>query len=100
MIVRLDSAADTELSTAAAYLDIQKVGVGDRFIAAVVLAGAQLQAFPNSGQKLGRDVRRIIIKHFPYQLIYRVEGDEIVIYAVAHQKQRPGYWRKRVGPLR
>ena len=42
-------------------------------------------------------MRRLLVKRFPYQLIYRVEGDEIVIYAVAHQKRRPGYWRKRIG---
>ena len=41
-------------------------------------------------------MRRLLVKRFPYQLIYRVEGDEIVIYAVAHQARRPGYCWKRL----
>jgi hypothetical protein len=33
---------------------------------------------------------------FPYRLIYRVEGEEIRIYAVAHVRRKPGYWRRRI----
>ena len=60
----------------------------------------QLLQFPNAGTRVARSARRLTFPRFPYQLIYRVEGDDIVIYAVAHQRQRPGYWRKRVGPDR
>ena len=35
------------------------------------------------------------LKRFPYILHYRVLGDVIDVLAVAHQKRRPGYWRKR-----
>ena len=35
--------------------------------------------------------------NLPYiGLVLRVEGDSIVVYAVAHQMRRPGYWRKRL----
>ena len=96
MRIRLELEASEELSAATAYLDAQSPGLGDEFVAAVSVAGKQLQDFPLSGQKIGRGTRRVLIRRFPYQLIYRVEGDEIVIYAVAHQKRRPGYWRKRL----
>jgi toxin ParE1/3/4 len=35
------------------------------------------------------------LKRFPYTLHYRVLGEVIDILAVAHQRRRPGYWRKR-----
>jgi toxin ParE1/3/4 len=38
----------------------------------------------------------LLIKRFPYQLIYRVEADTITVYAVAHLKRKPGYWRDRL----
>ena len=37
-----------------------------------------------------------MLRTFPYQLIDRVEGDLIRIYAVAYLKRRSGYWRKRL----
>lgn len=39
--------------------------------------------------------RRLVMKHFPYSIIYTVAGDGILILAVAHHSRRPGYWRKR-----
>lgn len=41
------------------------------------------------------NIRRMPLRVFPYTLHYRVEGETIRIFAVAHQKRRPGYWRKR-----
>jgi plasmid stabilization system protein ParE len=39
--------------------------------------------------------RRILLERFPFSVHYRVNEDEIVIVAVAHQKRRPGYWASR-----
>jgi mRNA-degrading endonuclease RelE of RelBE toxin-antitoxin system len=36
------------------------------------------------------------LKIFPYRLIYGVDGEEVVVYAVAHVRRKPGYWRKRI----
>lgn len=42
-----------------------------------------------------RGSRWIPLKRFPYTLHYRLVGEVIDILAVAHQKRRPGYWRRR-----
>jgi hypothetical protein len=36
-----------------------------------------------------------LLARFPFGLIYRFDGQDIVIVAVAHNKRRSGYWRKR-----
>lgn len=43
------------------------------------------------------DVRRRILRGYPYSIIYLVEPAEIVILGVAHHKRRPGYWLERTG---
>ena len=40
--------------------------------------------------------RRLIVRKFPYSIIYEIINDEIVILAVAHGRRRPYYWRDRV----
>jgi toxin ParE1/3/4 len=35
------------------------------------------------------------IHRFPVSLVYRVQGDELRVIAVASQRKRPGYWRGR-----
>lgn len=44
----------------------------------------------------GSDVRRKISRRFPYSIFYIVEHDAVVIVAIAHHKQRPGYWKSRL----
>ncbi len=40
--------------------------------------------------------RRFVFPSFPYSLIYFAENDVINVVAVPHDKQSPGYWRKRL----
>ena len=47
----------------------------------------------------GNSVRVFRMKKFPYKLFYSFDEAEqfVRIYAVMHEKQRPDYWRNRVG---
>jgi ParE toxin of type II toxin-antitoxin system, parDE len=56
-----------------------------------------LLVFPDGGRDLGRfDARRLNLRGFSYHLIYRVEGNMLVIYAIAHHKRSPNYWLSRL----
>ncbi|QDS91605.1 hypothetical protein FF011L_03350 [Roseimaritima multifibrata] len=39
--------------------------------------------------------QRYLLKGFPYFIVYRAVPDRIEIIAVAHERQRPGYWADR-----
>src|SRR5436190_899993 len=68
-----------------------------RFVSAIEHAIQLVQGFPEAWPKTERgDARQITVLGTPYLLIYRLEPPEIVILAVAHGRQRPGYWRNRV----
>jgi hypothetical protein len=46
----------------------------------------------------GLDIRRTRVHRFPYHVAYMlVDGDELSVLAVAHDRRRPGYWSDRVG---
>lgn len=40
--------------------------------------------------------RRYVFPTYPYSLVYFQEGDVVRVVAVAHDRRRPGYWRKRL----
>ncbi len=56
---------------------------------------ALLMAHPGIGTPGKNGIRWMPLKVFPYTLHYRVDGEVIRVFAVAHQKRRPGYWLKR-----
>lgn len=40
-------------------------------------------------------IRRCPLRRFPYTLVYLNLEDHIWLAAVAHQRKRPGYWKRR-----
>lgn len=67
-----------------------------RFSRAVTSALQQALTFPGSGAKVHRQLRRLLCRSFPYSVIYLPVDGEIVVFAIAHQARRPGYWVDRV----
>ena len=56
----------------------------------------KIVAAPERWRVLEQDVRRCLVRVFPYSVIYTIESDYILIIAVAHAKRQPGYWRHRL----
>lgn len=56
---------------------------------------ALLLAHPPAGAFGANDIRQMPLKVFPYTVHFKVQGDVVRIFAVAHHKRRPGYWLKR-----
>ena len=38
-----------------------------------------------------RVVRRLLLRRFPYSVIYEIREDQVVVAAIAHWRRRPGY---------
>jgi toxin ParE1/3/4 len=90
------AAALEELSEAVAwYLNKAGQRQADAFRDELNAKLALLMEHPEIGTPGQRGTRWMPLKVFPYTLHYRVDGDTIRVFAVAHQRRRPGYWRKR-----
>jgi toxin ParE1/3/4 len=50
---------------------------------------------PEAGSPYLSNTRRILLRRFPFFVVYRVRDDNVQIVAVAHARRRPGYWRAR-----
>ena len=51
---------------------------------------------PARWPKFGNDARRVRLGRFPYFLIYRYNAGVVEVFALAHGRRRPGYWRERM----
>jgi plasmid stabilization system protein ParE len=87
--------AAAEFEDASLFYESRMVGLGNSFAAEVERTISLVQEFPEAGSPVGPNWRRVVIARFPYSIVYRQDSDAIVIVAVAHQRRRPGYWRKR-----
>jgi len=71
-----------------------------RFEAAVTHSIERILEHPEIGRVIreskGVRYRKWRVQRFRYSIVYVVVGDDIRIYAVAHDSRRPGYWLRRI----
>lgn len=100
MRVRALDAAKSELAWASALSDAE-YRLGRRLLLAYNAVIEWASTFPHSGSPVRavdthHELRAFVLGHFPYTVVIAVLSDELVIVAVAHQSQEPGYWRDRL----
>jgi plasmid stabilization system protein ParE len=66
------------------------------FVTEVTRALISIAQSPETWPRTRSNEHRFIFKRFPYSIIYRIRDDKVFITALAHQKRRPGYWRRRI----
>lgn len=87
-------AADEYLAATRYYLSL----VAAAFVAEIEGAIQTLLASPTTWPVIeDAQIRRCLLRRFPYSLYYRweAEADRVSIYAIMHFSRLPGYWRHR-----
>jgi plasmid stabilization system protein ParE len=93
--VRFLAPAQRELDDAVVWYDKQAVGLGIEFLDELDRAVRRIAAFPCSYPEVEPGIRRCRLARFPY-LIYGVDGETVVLLAVAHLHRRPRYSIDRI----
>ena len=77
------------------YQDLNE-GLGFEFIRSMDATLQFIKRNPFSYQKIYGEIRRVLLRKFPYALFYLVEENQIVILACLHQKRSEIDWLRRV----
>ena len=86
----------SEYHDAAAYYAARRAGLEREFIYAIEHAIDQVLRAPHTWRIFEDDVRRCLVRVFPYAVLYTIEAGKILIVAVMHSHREPGYWRQRI----
>jgi hypothetical protein len=90
--LRLIAAAKRELFRIAFYYDRKAPGLGDRFLEDVEANVRLIRSYPRSAAAFGKG-HRCSLDTFPYAVLYRIDGDEVVVIAIGHLARGPRFWR-------
>ncbi|MGY3448608.1 type II toxin-antitoxin system RelE/ParE family toxin [Bradyrhizobium sp. USDA 4353] len=96
MTVRFVEIAEIELDQAIQWYGAQAPGLDNAFLLEVLSAVDRIARFPEAWHPIGEGIHRCRLSRFPYGLIYTLDGDDILVLAVAHLHRRPDYWRDRL----
>jgi toxin ParE1/3/4 len=93
--VELHAAARAEVAEAVDWYSARSVIAASAFVHEVDLVLKQAAETPERWPRGALGTRRLIFPRFPFVLIYRARPGLIEVVAIAHQRRRPGYWKRR-----
>ncbi|MBL1214721.1 MAG: type II toxin-antitoxin system RelE/ParE family toxin [Ignavibacteriae bacterium] len=95
MKVKFLEPAVIEYQEAIDFYKLQTEGLEKRFISEIDKSISIIQNYPESFPEYTNHTRKAVVNIFPYNLIYSVVNEDIIILAVAHQHRKPNYWTNR-----
>ena len=88
--------ARTELIDAQDWYENEAPGLGRRFRAAVDAVIERMSATPRQFPAIYKNVRRALLRRFPYALMFVVGTDgTLAVIACFHGSRDPAHWQKR-----
>ena len=96
MIYRFHFEAEAEHLETVAYYETQRAGLGASYLAEFESLLELVCEAPNR-YPVQRDpnIRRAMLRRFPFTVFFRESEDAVEVLAVAHHRRRPSYWLGR-----
>lgn len=95
MIVELTSLAAADAAGAAVAYEAEVPGLGSRFDVELDRVMTRIGENPLQFPLIEVDVRRALVKVFPFSVFFVVLDDHVRVFAVLHQHQHPDTWKPR-----
>jgi plasmid stabilization system protein ParE len=93
--IRLRPQVEREIVEAMAWYESRSEGLGVAFWWACAQTLFLVADNPEMYRAVHSDVRRAILRRFPYALFYRFDGSDVVLLACLHENRSPELWPER-----
>ena len=95
MLVEFLEEALADYKGAIDFLELQIEGLGKRFIKEIDKTIQIIKRYPEGYPQYTAHTRKAKIRVFPFNLIYILVHNKIIIVAVAHNNRKPEFWKDR-----
>ncbi len=89
MRLRYTGRAKAELETAFVWYEKQQQGLGHKFLDCVEEVIDSILQMPRLYALQYENLRRALVRRFPFSVFYTIEQNEIIIHAVFDNRQNP-----------
>ena len=93
--LRFRAAAESDVGDAFFWYRERGHDLGDQFLQALDECLASIQQNPLACAKVHGDIRRGLLRRFPYCVFYIVAAEEIVVLGCLHGHRDPKIWQDR-----
>ena len=89
MQIRFQREAEIELAEARLWYSLQREGLDVALMKRVDQALNAIVAAPQSYPVVYRNLRRVVVRQFPFAIFYEAIGNEIIVFAIYHSRRDP-----------
>jgi plasmid stabilization system protein ParE len=95
MEVNFRPEAEAELLEAQAWYEERFPGLGLEFARTVDVAVTQALRNPLAYSRIEEEFRHVVLRRFPYSIVYLPSAHELLIVSCFHHRREPGSWQDR-----
>ena len=95
MKIKIHELATKEFDEAIDWYENQTKGIGRQFRKSVTDQINKIKKNPTWFLIEADDIYKAYIPKFPYKILFTLDKDSIIIWAVAHMHRKPWYWQSR-----
>jgi plasmid stabilization system protein ParE len=88
--------AELDVWDAAAWFEGRRTGLGDEFLDELDAILRRVIASPFQFPKIKDNMRRGLLRRFPYPVYFGVTKEAVELIAVLHQHRNPRAWETRI----
>jgi hypothetical protein len=96
-ILVISASAEAELAEATAWYNQLRYGLGDDLVLCTEQAFERILEYPEAFPVIFPDVRRSIIRRFPYGVFFRIRHVRIEVEAIFPLRANLAYLKERLG---
>ena len=94
--LRIQPQAELDVSDAAAWYEEQRPGLGIELLQELDSVMQRVVQSPFQFPLIQNEVRRALLRRFPYSAYFRVSDETVDLIAVLHQHRDPSTWQQRI----
>jgi plasmid stabilization system protein ParE len=87
--VTVKPGAEEDITNAYSWYEDQRKGLGAEFLAELVFYYKKLEQQPAVFGKMNKIYRQVVLRRFPYIIVFELGKSEVTIYAVFHKNRNP-----------
>lgn len=94
--VLIQPAAEADIIEAALWYEKHAAGLGSEFLRSVEVSIAAIRRTPDAFPRVHGDVRRILLRRFPFAIFFVSDSSVVQVIACLHARRDPGQWQRRM----
>lgn len=96
MKIEIHELAAQEFEEAIEWYEMQSEGLGTRFKKSVIKQIQKIKQNPDWFLIEAENIYKAYVPKFSYKILYTVDKERIIVWAIAHMHRKPWYWQTRI----